>query len=190
MLYIKISILSVFIFALHGCSDDDDAPELGICGDPISIEFPLIIPEGNPIDTANQNITGRIYIPTAFTPNGDLVNDKFGVFCYALSPQILYQFHLYRNNSLFLSKTGWNVNSASLFEWDGRSPNGQIIPGMYRLSVLLFNNGQLLMQKNHYFHLLPSFPNGTLPPGYSCLWYPANFDPRFGLIYSDMENYN
>lgn len=64
------------------------------------------------------------FIPTAFTPNGDMLNDRFSIFGHGF--ELRKGFKIYKRNRLLVT------NDSSLF-WDGLDADGnEVKEGVYR----------------------------------------------------------
>ena len=85
--------------------------------------------------------TNYLYIPNAFTPNGDGLNDKFRIVCSGLKELQFFTIHnrygqlLYRQNNC--NAGGWDGNfngnaqplGAYVYSWQGIAYNGQPVSG-------------------------------------------------------------
>lgn len=68
----------------------------------------------------------KVYIPTAFSPNGDGINDFFQPFINTIQPVTLYKFDIFDKwgNQVYLSE---NIND----KWDGKYHDHECNPGVY-----------------------------------------------------------
>ncbi|MEX1188162.1 MAG: hypothetical protein WED33_02825 [Bacteroidia bacterium] len=182
-----IIVLSIVILTFASC-DKCDQMELDSCLNPVFIRFDSTLA----IDTNDFYWWAeKIYIPSAFTPNGDGINEVFSILTYLIDSQSKYSFQaeLYDGNEQILSQSGDPSKSYRLINWDGRNAKNEIKPGIYRLKIKITKNGIDLINSFHHFYLLLPNENGELPLKNECLFYPANFDLRLGLIYEDGESY-
>jgi gliding motility-associated-like protein len=108
LIYIPIIVL---LFSLTSCGDDDETPEdvdvfLGCCS-----EEPVY---GDNVDNLDQSVNGEITVSDILTPNGDNVNDLFGVI----------NIENYPNHSVKI----YNSDDELVFESDnyGNSLSGEI----------------------------------------------------------------
>lgn len=152
-----------------------------ICLPPVDVKFDSILVD-------STWLFERLFIPSAFTPNGDLINDKFGIVVnFPIGqPDISYNLNFYRGNTHLMEV---NSNSRSDYYWDGLNQQGAVTPGAFHVIVSLYKNSQLIYFNNHYFYLLIPNSQRVLPSDCACLTYNANFDSRLGLIYSSSEEF-
>lgn len=86
------------------------------------------------IQLINEEVSGNIYIPKAFTPNGDGVNDYFYVSGEGIDPD-KFEMLIYNRfgNLIFKSVTPFDY-------WDGYNSDGSLAPtGIYVYKITVYD---------------------------------------------------
>lgn len=142
------------------------------------------------VDQYGQNSTvyhEMIFMPSAITPNGDLINDKFGFYHNHFgSAKYIYKLQiLYKNESVF-ERSGPSIDD---WRWDGKSPDGKIYAGYYLADLTIHRNGMLFKEIQHRFKLISSNSQNRLSRNDTCQTFADEFDSRQGLIYETQESF-
>jgi hypothetical protein len=141
--------LSLLLFA---ACNDPDTPHLGSCLPALDVRFDSLWVPG---DSGSIQLVEKLFAPSAFTPNGDFINDTFQVQTYLVDSSATYAYvcRLFINNQLYVSKTGscTAFSGNPLFVWDGKNASGQIHTGIYRLDIAFLKNQSFILQQSHYF---------------------------------------
>ncbi len=85
-----------------------------------------------------------IFVPTAFSPNGDRINDRFNVYANTYQVELITSFRVFdRWGGLLFEKKNFPPNDESA-GWDGASRGQPLDPGVYTYMVeaLLLNGGR------------------------------------------------
>jgi gliding motility-associated-like protein len=85
----------------------------------------------------------NVYLPNAFSPNGDTYNDRWRIYANPLQVERVEQVLIFdRWGGLRFQATDWPINSER-HGWDGTSDGQPMDPGVYAYSVTLrLVNGQ------------------------------------------------
>ncbi len=88
----------------------------------------------------------RVYIPDAFSPNGDGVNDRFGIFAFEETVQQVVLFKIFDRWGNLIFKQQDLAASAPELGWDGLSKGKAMAPGeyIYVLELELIDNSTIL----------------------------------------------
>jgi len=135
----------------------------------------------------------RIFMPSAFTPDSNFLNDNFTAFLDEPIFTNQQQSNDYEM-SLTISLGNWRVFQGSdsednLIFWDGRCPDKTIRSGIYKAEVNVTKNGGQFKHIIHYFHLLLPDENGNSEKKYACLIFPDQYKQRYGLIFKTFETF-
>jgi gliding motility-associated-like protein len=93
---------------------------------------------GSSTDEAKVEVITKLYIPNAFTPNGDGLNDKWTIILFEEYPKGIVQVY---NRGGQLVYRGY---ANSYIPWDGRTNGGSILAGTYVYFVDLGDGSSLL----------------------------------------------
>jgi len=99
--------------------------------------------------------TSDIYLPTAFTPNGDGLNDSYNMACYGLVPGYFSSLSV----NIF-DTTGvlvYQSSGTALLAWDGIDQNTHSISTKYKyyVSIKYTTSGNVSDSGYTYLYLLP-----------------------------------
>ena len=101
-----------------------------------------------PTDATPSNNAAQLFVPTAFTPNGDGINDNFLI--KSSLPLVYYHIKIYDNTNLRLYESSDYLNTG----WDGKT-NGESEPaGSYLWSVEYQSDGAPKLTQNGYVQLI------------------------------------
>ena len=131
-----ILLISLVVISLTSCEKSDTFT----CFEPFEIRFDSILVNG--LNGPPLWKTEKVYIPSAFTPNGDDINDLFSIATYLFDEQATYfcQAEIYDGNSIIRTQSGNPFTIDRLMSWDGRNANNEIVQGSYRLRILFIKN--------------------------------------------------
>lgn len=100
-----------------------------------SVEYTVTVTDVNgcsAIDTVTVKVSGgdRFYVPTAFSPNGDGINDQFTILTDA-SITLVKSLRIFnRWGAMVFEKTNFLPNDSNL-GWDGTLKGNPLLPGVY-----------------------------------------------------------
>jgi hypothetical protein len=179
----KISLSLLFCLVLFSACEKFDKSQMSDnCCLPAYLEFGDSL-----VDTYGQNSTvyyEMIFMPSAITPNGDFINDKFGFFHnYFGNAKYIYKLRILYKNELVFERSGPSINDW----WDGKSSDGKIYAGYYLAELTIHRNGLLFKEIQHRFKLISSNSQNRLSRNDTCQTFADEFDSRQGLIYESME---
>lgn len=100
-----------------------------------------------PTDTAPSNMV-QLFIPTAFTPNGDGINDYFLI--EAKPTLIYYHIKIYDNSNIKVYESSDYINTG----WDGRTNDQPEPAGSYLWSIEYQAAGTSKYTQNGYVQLI------------------------------------
>jgi len=121
----------------------------------------------------------RVFVPNAFTPNGDGVNDNFGAQFMGINS---VDFKIYKGKSKLVFQT------TSLTEWWNGDYQGKTKTGMFRYEMqLTTKHGQSLSVAGEFCSLLDSFTDGSRLVHCMDCQYGDMADPLLGFIYDTFE---
>ena len=152
----------LFLLALLGCEKD---PYFNSCKTNESIISPMV--------TAADSI--RIFIPTAFTPNGDGLNDNFyptgaGIKTFIVSVK-------YGNKNVF--------KGAENEKWNGMNKENSLYQGNFDYEI------QLVSEMNKRFKITGTISLITDPLIDVCeCHFEDMIDPRYGFVMPSQEGCN
>jgi len=130
----------------------------------------------------------KIFIPSAFTPNNDYLNDNFITFIDLKDSTENYQavIAIYYHGLLKHAESA-NFNNSYYFTWE--FPNEEFSKRLYDVYLVIGQNGQELHNFHSQFWALRPDQNGYLPHWSQCLTFGDQYDSRLGLIYPTIEKF-
>jgi|GEM_PF-1421902 hypothetical protein len=137
-----IPVLAVIVILLLSCKKTNNTNVTSISCD------------GLVTDTAGTNDSARIYMPTAFTPNGDGLNDSCKVY-FTNIDSISFTIYDANNNIVFTSSTV-SPTVAFLRSWEPTTISATPVKFYYRIQAVTTADRKIGICGNVYE--LPCFP--------------------------------
>ncbi len=130
----------------------------------------------------------KIFIPSAFTPNKDDINDNFITLINLKENTENYQavIAIYYQGLLKHAESA-SFNSSYYLTWE--FPDEVFIKRLYDVYLVIGQNGQELHNFHSQFWALRPDQNGYLPNWSQCLTFGDQYDSRLGLIYPTIEKF-
>lgn len=118
------------------------------------------------------------YAPNAFTPNGDMLNDEFGIVTIGIDKVIL---RIYEGSNLIFTSSGENPY------WDGMY-NNRIKQGNYSYEADLYSiHDEIIKIKGELSLILPeTLSKKPIEHCESCK-FKDMIDPTYGFVYESQE---
>ena len=128
--------------------------------------------------TYNTDSVG-VYVPNAFTPNDDEINDNFG-------PQLIginsIDFKIYKGKNKLVFQT------TNLTEWWNGDYDGKTKTGLFRYEIqLTTKHGESLSVEGEFCSLLDQYTDGAGLTHCTDCQYGDMADPLLGFIYESAE---
>lgn len=138
--------------------------------------------EFNPVHFSFQQSDNTFFLPMAFTPNGDHLNDTYRML--RVSPTGVvdnitdFTLDIKDKNTLLFS------TQDPYFEWDGRGTTGYPYTGVFKVWLELgLNNGPIRRYNTH----VQVIRSGCVPAGAAGLMFGDMIDARYGAVYPTQE---
>lgn len=159
----RISIIAGFLLLIFGCDSD---PKINPCSSNDYTLSPRILPG----DSIN------ILVPTAFSPNGDLLNEFFNP---EGSGQSGFKLTIYKNNLPIFA-------GSDNEKWDGRDESGTLMPaGKYQYEMTIVST------RNKTFTAKGDISLVSIPKENMCdCLFADMIDPKEGFVQPSQENCN
>jgi gliding motility-associated-like protein len=93
---------------------------------------------GSSTDEVKVEVVNKLYIPNAFTPNSDGLNDKWTIILFEEYPKAIAQ--VYNRSGQLVYRGYGNM----YIPWDGRTNGGSVLPGTYVYFIDLGDGSSLL----------------------------------------------
>ena len=165
-LSMKAAVLAALAINFSNCSKSGTGPNE--CG----------LRENMPAYTGNDS--SAFFFPTAFTPNGDGINDVFKCFGYQLQAYSITVFNGL-GKKLFESD---DINSG----WNGTHKGSKVKDGKYRAEVTMVRGDGNSYSGEFDFLLISS--ECISKKKYPCsLWFGDQINSRIGRIYQSAEKF-
>lgn len=138
------------------------------------------------IHTSDFNNNDSVFVaaPNAFTPNGDGINDVFGILTSGMSYDS-YSFKIFKNNSNSVIFESYDPNE----KWDGTKDGNMQKPGIYTYEFQFYveDTYQLIEGEGEFCLIDHHFTQGI--NNCSSCYFGDQFDPRVGrIIYESNES--
>lgn len=136
----------------------------------------------NPVDFSFQPADNTFFLPMAFTPNNDGLNDTYGLLRTSLTGTVDeitdFKLEIRDKNQLLYSTQDPN------FAWNGTGTTGYPYSGVFKVWFELgVNNGPI---GRHHTHVLV-IRSGCIPAGLAGHLFGDRVDARYGAVYPTQE---
>ncbi len=188
-----ISLITyVFISIFTSCKKDEVAESAVHCVDHINYigNYLLDYSSDDSLNYAAYPSFNRekIFIPSAFTPNNDNINDHFIAIINLKESTSNYQAILtIYYQGLFKHGEFASFKNDYFFNWE--FPDEAYTKRLYDVYLVISQNGQELNNFHMQCWALKPDQNGFLPKWSSCLTYDDQFELRYGLIFPTQEKF-
>lgn len=120
-----------------------------------------------------------VYVPNAFTPNADGINDNFGPKLWGIN-SIEFKIYKGKNNLVF--------QTTKIYEWWNGEYKGKPKTGIFRYEMqLITKHGESLSVEGEFCSLLDPYTDGTNLQHCTDCQYGDMANPMLGFIYETAE---